>query len=175
MAPYTAALPAYHNLDISEKNRFKLRKPLVEKMRRDRINTCIEQLKSLLEKEVQSQDPNAKLEKADILEMTVSFLRRQRQLGPVQSQRDYKEGYSQCWRESVQFLNASSSRGAPLREHHSPQRAPQDLSSSSYSSSSSSSSSSSFLSVSSPVISKQSSVSVIHHAGSKRPVWRPWQ
>ncbi|XP_076132237.1 transcription factor HES-5-like [Alosa pseudoharengus] len=170
MAPHTAALPAYHNLDLSDKNRFKLRKPLVEKMRRDRINTCIEQLKSLLEKEVQSQDPNAKLEKADILEMTVSFLRRQRHPGPVQSQRDYKEGYSQCWRESVQFLHASSSRGVPFREHQlSPQRAPQDLSSSS-----SSSSSSSFPSASSPVTSKQSSVSVIHHAGSKRPVWRPW-
>ncbi|XP_041953331.1 transcription factor HES-5-like isoform X2 [Alosa sapidissima] len=165
MAPYTAALPAYHNLDLSDKNRFKLRKPLVEKMRRDRINTCIEQLKSLLEKKVQSQDPNAKLEKADILEMTVSFLRRQRHPGPVQSQRDYKEGYSQCWRESVQFLNASSSRGVPFREHP-----PEEC----LSSSSSSSSSSSFPSTLSPVTSKQSSVSVIHHAGSKRPVWRPW-
>ncbi|KAL4553790.1 transcription factor HES-5-like, partial [Arapaima gigas] len=53
------------------------RKPLVEKMRRDRINGSIEQLKHLLGQEILSQNPESKLEKADILEMTVSFLRRQ--------------------------------------------------------------------------------------------------
>uniref|UniRef100_A0A8C5GAU1 Transcription factor HES-5 n=1 Tax=Gouania willdenowi TaxID=441366 RepID=A0A8C5GAU1_GOUWI len=52
-----------------------LRKPIVEKKRRDRINSCIEQLKVILEKEFHKQEPNSKLEKADILEMTVSFLR----------------------------------------------------------------------------------------------------
>lgn len=44
-------------------------------MRRDRINTCIEQLKVILEKEFHKQEPNSKLEKADILEMTVKHLR----------------------------------------------------------------------------------------------------
>ncbi|XP_051271625.1 transcription factor HES-5-like [Dicentrarchus labrax] len=62
---------------LSTKDRHKLRKPLVEKMRRDRINSCIEQLKVLLEKEFHKQDPNAKLVKDDVLEMTVVFLRRQ--------------------------------------------------------------------------------------------------
>ncbi|XP_030586033.1 enhancer of split mgamma protein-like [Archocentrus centrarchus] len=52
----------------------KLRKPLVEKLRRERINSCIEQLKSLLSPEFLSQQPDSKLEKADILEMTVCFL-----------------------------------------------------------------------------------------------------
>uniref|UniRef100_A0A3Q0S4C6 Transcription factor HES-5 n=1 Tax=Amphilophus citrinellus TaxID=61819 RepID=A0A3Q0S4C6_AMPCI len=51
-----------------------LRKPLVEKLRRERINSCIEQLKSLLSPEFLSQQPDSKLEKADILEMTVCFL-----------------------------------------------------------------------------------------------------
>lgn len=57
-----------------------LRKPVVEKMRRDRINSSIEQLKLLLEKEFQRHQPNSKLEKADILEMTVSYLKQQSQL-----------------------------------------------------------------------------------------------
>ncbi|XP_063065508.1 hairy-related 12 [Engraulis encrasicolus] len=125
MAPYIAALPvpAYHSLPLSDKNGFKLRKPLVEKMRRDRINSCIEQLKSLLETEFHGQDPNAKLEKADILEMTVSFLKRQRlelvgSASMLLDQRDYSQGYSQCWRESVQFLTASSCTGAPLLHYH---------------------------------------------------------
>ncbi|KAF3690222.1 Transcription factor HES-5 Hairy and enhancer of split 5 [Channa argus] len=53
----------------------KLRKPQVEKLRRERINSSIEQLKSLLGPEFLKQQPDSKLEKADILEMTVCFLR----------------------------------------------------------------------------------------------------
>ncbi|XP_069006022.1 transcription factor HES-5-like [Embiotoca jacksoni] len=52
----------------------KLRKPLVEKVRRERINSCIEQLRSLLGPEFLKQQPDSKQEKADILEMTVCFL-----------------------------------------------------------------------------------------------------
>uniref|UniRef100_A0A669BTU7 BHLH domain-containing protein n=1 Tax=Oreochromis niloticus TaxID=8128 RepID=A0A669BTU7_ORENI len=52
-----------------------MEKPLVEKLRRERINTCIEQLKSLLGPEFLKQQPDSKLEKADILEMTVCFLK----------------------------------------------------------------------------------------------------
>uniref|UniRef100_A0AAQ5YDY4 Transcription factor HES-5 n=1 Tax=Amphiprion ocellaris TaxID=80972 RepID=A0AAQ5YDY4_AMPOC len=52
----------------------KLRKPLVEKLRRERINSSIEQLKSLLGPEFLKQQPDSKMEKADILEMTVCFL-----------------------------------------------------------------------------------------------------
>ena len=51
-----------------------LRKPLVEKLRRERINSSIEQLKSLLSPEFLKQQPDSKLEKADILEMTVCVL-----------------------------------------------------------------------------------------------------
>ncbi|XP_055040438.1 transcription factor HES-7.1-B-like [Misgurnus anguillicaudatus] len=58
----------------------KLRKPKVEKMRRDRINKSIEQLKDLLDPEfIKQQSDDTKLEKADILEMTVRFLRHQQQ------------------------------------------------------------------------------------------------
>ncbi|KAF4107043.1 hypothetical protein G5714_011407 [Onychostoma macrolepis] len=52
----------------------KLRKPKVEKMRRDRINSSIEQLKCLLAPEFFKQQPESKLEKADILEMTLNFM-----------------------------------------------------------------------------------------------------
>ncbi|XP_078026782.1 uncharacterized protein LOC144464265 [Epinephelus lanceolatus] len=52
----------------------KLRKPLVEKLRRERINSSIEQLKSLLGPEFLKQQPDSKPEKADILEMTVCVL-----------------------------------------------------------------------------------------------------
>uniref|UniRef100_A0A5F8H9B6 Transcription factor HES-5 n=1 Tax=Monodelphis domestica TaxID=13616 RepID=A0A5F8H9B6_MONDO len=87
-----------------------LRKPVVEKMRRDRINSSIEQLKLLLEKEFQRHQPNSKLEKADILEMTVSYLKHSKAFAscPKTLQQDYSEGYSWCLKEAVQFLTLHS-------------------------------------------------------------------
>ncbi|KAM6980687.1 transcription factor HES-5-like [Aplochiton taeniatus] len=89
----------------------KLRKPLVEKLRRERINSSIEQIKSLLGPETFNQQPDSKLEKHDILEMTVSFLRRlkqQQQYQPTSSS-SYSpaanNGYSMCVQELVHFLS----------------------------------------------------------------------
>ncbi|XP_063072296.1 transcription factor HES-4-A-like [Engraulis encrasicolus] len=57
----------------------KLRKPIVEKLRRDRINNCIEELKDLLGPQLLNQPTESKLEKADILEMTVCLLKQLQQ------------------------------------------------------------------------------------------------
>ncbi|XP_051895489.1 transcription factor HES-5-like [Pristis pectinata] len=57
-----------------------LMKPLVEKRRRDRINSSIVQLKGLLEREFHA-DHNCRLEKAKILERCVDFLRHHHLLG----------------------------------------------------------------------------------------------
>ncbi|XP_013857146.1 hairy-related 12 isoform X2 [Austrofundulus limnaeus] len=100
MSPCPNGFSPVH-IRMSEKDNLKLRKPVVEKMRRDRINSCIEQLKVILEKEFHKQEPNSKLEKADILEMTVSFLRQQLQSGLCHS-------YSHSWRDSVRFLSAGA-------------------------------------------------------------------
>ncbi|KAL6464929.1 hypothetical protein MHYP_G00272460 [Metynnis hypsauchen] len=85
----------------------KLRKPVVEKMRRDRINSSIEQLKTLLTPEFLNQQPDSKLEKADILEMTVSFLRRQQQGQPAfsTSSTAVSQGFSRCVHEVLHFLS----------------------------------------------------------------------
>ncbi|XP_033822778.1 transcription factor HES-5-like [Periophthalmus magnuspinnatus] len=110
---------------LSAKDKHKLRKPVVEKMRRDRINSCIEQLKVLLEREFHKQDPNAKLEKADVLEMTVVFLKQQ--LQSPSSHAAHMEGYSQCWKETVHFLSSSSIKDMSL-SHLQRLRSPQPLS-----------------------------------------------
>ena len=78
-----------------------IRKPLVEKLRRERINSSIEQLKSLLAPEILKQQADSKLEKADILEMTVCFLTRLQQHQPVNSAPVY-QGYSRCVQDTVQ-------------------------------------------------------------------------
>ncbi|XP_075697076.1 transcription factor HES-5-like [Rhinoderma darwinii] len=107
MAPSTGFLEQ-HKVPQKEKN--KLRKPVVEKMRRDRINSSIEQLKGLLEKEFHKQQPNVKLEKADILEMAVTYLKQQtspptnihQNNGP---QMEFSDGYNRCFNEVFSFLS----------------------------------------------------------------------
>ncbi|XP_038871254.1 transcription factor HES-5-like [Salvelinus namaycush] len=144
------------NTMLSIKDKHKLRKPVVEKMRRDRINTCIEQLKTLLEREFHKQDPNAKLEKADILEMTVGFLKQQLQPQSPVPQRAHSEGYSQCWRETLHFLSSSSMKDMMPQNL---QRAGQDIC------------------LSSPLSSQHQNHSqgpVKQATSGHEPVWRPW-
>ncbi|XP_018432144.1 PREDICTED: transcription factor HES-5-like [Nanorana parkeri] len=85
----------------------KLRKPAIEKMRRDRINSSIEQLRLLLEKEFQKHQLPSKPEKADILEMTVTFLQHQMAEKNVTttSSQAHRDGYSTCVQDSVTFLS----------------------------------------------------------------------
>ncbi|NP_001037951.1 hairy and enhancer of split 5, gene 9 [Xenopus tropicalis] len=78
MAPYSNRM--HHMENNIGKDMRKMRKPVVEKMRRDRINSSIEQLRMLLEKEFESHHLPSKPEKADILEVAVSLLRQQLQI-----------------------------------------------------------------------------------------------
>ncbi|XP_059926009.1 transcription factor HES-5-like isoform X2 [Gadus macrocephalus] len=86
----------------------KIRKPLVEKLRRERINSSIEQLKSLLGPEFLKQEPDSKMEKADIMELTVDFLR-QLQLfrhgNSVSGVSAANQGHSRCVQEMFYFLS----------------------------------------------------------------------
>ncbi|XP_072522174.1 transcription factor HES-5-like [Salminus brasiliensis] len=102
MAPAITSAPTISKELLHLNN--KLRKPVVEKMRRDRINSSIEQLKTLLALEFLNQQPDSKLEKADILEMTVSVLRRQ-QSAVSSSSAAINQGFSRCVHEIVNFLS----------------------------------------------------------------------
>ncbi|XP_049895151.1 transcription factor HES-5-like isoform X5 [Epinephelus moara] len=83
----------------------KLRKPLVEKLRRERINSSIEQLKSLLGPEFLKQQPDSKLEKADILEMTVCVLTQLQQQHQAVDSAAVSQGYSRCVQQVTHFLS----------------------------------------------------------------------
>ncbi|KAM4015109.1 transcription factor HES-5-like [Anomaloglossus baeobatrachus] len=83
----------------------KLRKPVIEKMRRDRINSSIEQLRVLLEKEFHRHQLPSKPEKADILEMTVTSLQRHMAERNVAASSQREEGFSTCVQDSITFLS----------------------------------------------------------------------
>nr|XP_020476284.1 transcription factor HES-5-like [Monopterus albus] len=158
MAPCSTNYSSIHHIRISEKDNIKLRKPIVEKMRRDRINSCIEQLKIILEKEFHKQEPNSKLEKADILEMTVNFLRQQLQPGLCQT--NYSQGYSHCY-SAGSNTEGSITEGSvtPLRgfqqqkqQLHQDKRASSSL----------------------PICSTLRPTTLPDSSSSPGPVWRPW-
>ncbi|OPJ86026.1 transcription factor HES-5 [Patagioenas fasciata monilis] len=114
MAP-SNTLVSHMEEKLLPKEKNKLRKPVVEKMRRDRINSSIEQLKLLLEKEFQRHQPNSKLEKADILEVAVSYLKQQSQLQDPSEcraafihknlEQNFNSGYLRCLKEAMHFLS----------------------------------------------------------------------
>lgn len=86
---------------------FQMRKPVVEKMRRDRINRCIEQLKVLLKVEIKASQPCSKLEKADVLETAVIYLKNStwpRASSPSAHAQSYADGFSRCI-ETARFLS----------------------------------------------------------------------
>ncbi|OAF71935.1 Hairy and enhancer of split 2 [Intoshia linei] len=58
-----------------KKNMIKISKPIMEKKRRARINSSLNQLKSLLTDVIKKELSKSKLEKADILELAVKHMR----------------------------------------------------------------------------------------------------
>ncbi|XP_065340929.1 transcription factor HES-1-A-like [Cloeon dipterum] len=90
----------------------KCNKPIMEKKRRARINHCLNELKSLI-LDAMKKDParHSKLEKADILEMTVRHLQSvQRQQLAIAVATDpgvlnkFKNGFSECATEVSRYI-----------------------------------------------------------------------
>ncbi|XP_076755248.1 bHLH protein deadpan [Xylocopa sonorina] len=88
-------------------------KPIMEKRRRARINQCLDELKSLI-LEAMKKDPtrHSKLEKADILEMTVKHLQAvQRQQLSTAVATDpavltkFRSGFSECATEVSRYVS----------------------------------------------------------------------
>ncbi|XP_077579511.1 hairy-related 8.2 [Stigmatopora nigra] len=84
----------------SAKEERKIRKPLIERKRRERINNCLDQLKETVICAFRLDQ--SKLEKADILEMTVKHLQNiqmNKLNDPVEDKQKYSKGYIQCMHE----------------------------------------------------------------------------
>ncbi|TMW46897.1 hypothetical protein DOY81_008024, partial [Sarcophaga bullata] len=102
-----------NNTGLSKAELRKTNKPIMEKRRRARINHCLNELKSLI-LEAMKKDParHTKLEKADILEMTVKHLQSvQRQQLNMALQTDptvihkFKTGFMECAEEVNRYVS----------------------------------------------------------------------
>ncbi|KAF6213391.1 hypothetical protein GE061_011110 [Apolygus lucorum] len=92
----------------------KVMKPMLERKRRARINRCLDELKELMVTALQSEGENvSKLEKADILELTVQHLHKLRKAKrltlnstPVMDADRFRAGYTHCASEVSKCLAA---------------------------------------------------------------------
>lgn len=98
-------------------------KPIMEKRRRARINACLAELKSLLMDVIKAEGArHSKMEKADILEMTVRHLRQLQRLSisgvrtqETTTQSKYRMGYVECINEVGRFLGSLEVEEVDLR------------------------------------------------------------
>ena len=105
----------------------KVMKPLLERKRRARINNCLDELKDLLVDALHAEGESiTKLEKADVLELTVRHLqklKRQDKLraNPALDADRFHSGFTACANEVSRYLSAvpgvSLSFGTGLMSH----------------------------------------------------------
>ncbi|XP_041982217.1 enhancer of split mbeta protein-like [Aricia agestis] len=170
----------------------KVMKPMLERKRRARINRCLDELKELMVSALQSEGENvAKLEKADILELTVRHLhklRRQRRLSlnPTVDADRFRAGFTHAANEVSRCLasipGVDVRLGTQLMTHlghrlNDIQRAADTPPASPPSPAPSSASSSSGYVTPSPPASPAPLTAVpldCTTSYSKAPVWRPW-
>ena len=99
-------------------------KPLLERKRRARINRCLDDLKDIMVGALQSEGESiTKLEKADVLELTVRHLRKLKQqnalgLTPQATYAGrFKAGYAHCAQEVSKFVTLLQSSNKAHQQH----------------------------------------------------------
>ncbi|XP_022090493.1 transcription factor HES-4-B-like [Acanthaster planci] len=106
-----------------EKQTMKASKPAMEKRRRARINESLQQLKALVLDGINKNNSrHSKLEKADILEMTVRYLRNvQREQVKASFETDpsvmtqYRTGFAECMGEVSRYLGSAMEENPEVR------------------------------------------------------------
>ena len=109
--PLEVDVPNMEEAPMSRTHQYrKVMKPLLERKRRARINKCLDELKDLMVFALNTEGESiTKLEKADVLELTVRHLqklKRQQQLqaNPSLDMDRYRAGYTACASEVSRFM-----------------------------------------------------------------------
>ncbi|KAK3583440.1 hypothetical protein CHS0354_025563 [Potamilus streckersoni] len=106
------------NAQSTEISMRKIKKPLIEKKRRDRINKCLAELKAILLKDIQHTGTQiSRLDKADVLELTVKYLQtiQRNQItaavtsDPIAAVK-YESGFKECAQETIRYLKFHDGR-----------------------------------------------------------------
>merc|ERR1712117_454088 len=110
----------------------KVMKPLLERKRRARINKCLDEIKDILVESLQMEGESiTKLEKADVLELTLKHLQKlkaQKKLvvpanakggrSSAEIAQTFSHGYKACANQVSQYLHAANQSAAKPSEAH---------------------------------------------------------
>ncbi|XP_011175151.1 enhancer of split mgamma protein [Solenopsis invicta] len=109
----------------------KITKPLLERKRRARINRCLDELKDLMVDALETEGENiSKLEKADILELTVRHLQKLQASRPsglsaaiasgdeISAESRWQSGFGHCAAEACRFLSSLPGEAAERLARH---------------------------------------------------------
>ncbi|XP_018374176.1 PREDICTED: transcription factor HES-4-like [Trachymyrmex cornetzi] len=109
----------------------KITKPLLERKRRARINRCLDELKDLMVDALETEGENiSKLEKADILELTVRHLQKLQSSRPsglsvtiasgdeISAESRWQSGFGHCAAEAYRFLSSLPGEAAERLARH---------------------------------------------------------
>ncbi|KAL0107642.1 hypothetical protein PUN28_014742 [Cardiocondyla obscurior] len=109
----------------------KITKPLLERKRRARINRCLDELKDLMVDALETEGENiSKLEKADILELTVRHLQKLQASRPsglsaaiangdeISAESRWQSGFGHCAAEACRFLSSHPGEAAEKLARH---------------------------------------------------------
>merc|ERR1711956_62210 len=127
MAPVIKEEIVDYDISMSKTDQYrKVMKPLIERKRRARINSCLDELKDLMVFALQTEGESiSKLEKADVLELTVSHLRKLKRqqmlsLSPALDMDRFHAGFTACATEVSRNLASAGvdiSIGSRLMGH----------------------------------------------------------
>uniref|UniRef100_A0A2P2I1T8 Enhancer of split mbeta protein-like n=1 Tax=Hirondellea gigas TaxID=1518452 RepID=A0A2P2I1T8_9CRUS len=114
MAPVVADIDVEEVEPVSRTYQYrKVMKPLLERKRRARINNCLEELKDLMVGALQSDGESiTKLEKADVLELTVNHLKKLKKHNALSipaashTHEKFNTGFRQCTTEVSKFISS---------------------------------------------------------------------
>merc|ERR1712213_4397 len=114
MAPVIKEEIIDYDVSMSKTDQYrKVVKPLIERKRRARINSCLDELKDLMVFALQAEGESiSKLEKADVLELTVNHLRKLKRqqmlsLNPALDLDRFHAGFTTCATEVSRSLASS--------------------------------------------------------------------
>lgn len=94
----------------------KVVKPMLERQRRARINKSIDELKDLIMESIQKGEHVMKMEKTDILEMTVKHLKNIKTSSFVSGQESFRRGYISAVNEVSRTLAFLPQMDKPIGE-----------------------------------------------------------
>eukprot|EP00091_Calanus_sinicus_P014187 TRINITY_DN31603_c0_g1_i1.p1 TRINITY_DN31603_c0_g1~~TRINITY_DN31603_c0_g1_i1.p1 ORF type:complete len:199 (-),score=41.14 TRINITY_DN31603_c0_g1_i1:120-716(-) len=127
MSPIIKSEVCFEDEPMSRTDQYrKVMKPLIERKRRARINACLDELKDLMVFALQTEGESiSKLEKADVLELTVKHLRKLKRqqmlaLNPALDMDRFHAGYTTCATEVSRTLASTGvdiSIGSRLMSH----------------------------------------------------------